>query len=132
MAKQCYCIALRRSSRRLTEIYDKALEPVGINIGQFSQMRNIRRLQPVSLTDLARRLELDRSTVGRNTKVLERMGLVAGVPVEDHRENALMLTPEGEALLDQATPLWEAAQQRLEDKLGAEAFERLAELLDTV
>lgn len=132
MQKQCFCIALRRSSRRLTEIYDKALEPVGITISQFSQLRSISRYQPVSLTDLGRHLALDRSTVGRNTKVLERMGLVVACEGEDQRENAVALSEAGMELLARATPLWEKSQAALEDKLGPEAFERLAELLDTL
>lgn len=132
MDTQCYCIALRRSSRKLQELYDAALAPLGITIGQFSQLRNIRSLQPVSLTDLARRLELDRSTVGRNTKVLEKMGLVQPAAAEDQRESAVVLTAEGEALLDRATPLWEAQQRRIEERLGPDTFERVAELLDTI
>eukprot|EP01035_Chromulina_nebulosa_P049431 gene49431-67135_t len=70
-SSSCYCILLRKASRRLSALYDEALEPFGINIGQFSQLRNIRRSQPVSLTALGGVMELDRSTVGRNTRVLE-------------------------------------------------------------
>ncbi|WP_159715866.1 MarR family winged helix-turn-helix transcriptional regulator, partial [Geminicoccus flavidas] len=82
----CYCIALRAASRRLTTLYDAALQPVGINVAQFSLLRNVKRAQPVSLTELGRRMELDRSTVGRNVRLLQRMGLVRMASGSDQRE----------------------------------------------
>ena len=66
----CYCAALRKATRRLTAAYDAALAPVGVNLAQFSLLRTVSRHGPLSLTDLARRMELDRSTVGRNVKVV--------------------------------------------------------------
>jgi hypothetical protein len=44
----CICVAVRKASRRLTARYDEALEPAGINLAQFSLLRNIRRQGPVS------------------------------------------------------------------------------------
>ena len=128
----CYCIVLRKASRRLSAIYDEALAPLGINIAQYSAISNIRRNAPVSLTDLAARLELDRSTVGRNMKVLERMGLVAAATGEDQREAALSLTPEGHALYDKAFPIWKDVQKRIEDRLGAEHSRQLNDLLAAI
>lgn len=74
MSDPCYCIVLRRASRRLTAIYDAALAPLGVNLAQFSLLRTIRRTEPVSLTRLGHETELDRSTVGRNVRVLEGHG----------------------------------------------------------
>ena len=124
----CYCVLLRKASRRVTSLYDEALAPVGINIAQFSLLRRIRRMQPVSLTDLGERLELDRSTIGRNTKVLERMGLVTTVRGADQREALLRLTDEGQAAVDKGAPLWEEAQRRIEERIG-EASRELEALL---
>lgn len=126
MAHPCYCIALRKVSRRLTAVYDEAFAPLGITVSQFSQLRNIRHKQPVSLTELAEIQELDRSTVGRNTKVLHRMGLVSmAASEEDQRETVLSLTDEGRTLLKQATPVWNDIQTRIEAKLEAAEFDRL-------
>lgn len=126
MTYPCYCIALRKLSRRLTAVYDEAFAPLGITVSQFSQLRHIKHRQPVSLTELADILELDRSTVGRNTKVLHRMGLVAMTPSpDDQRETMLTLTDEAMALLKRATPIWDEVQQRIEAKLEAAEFDRL-------
>lgn len=132
MDHSCYCIALRKVSRRLTALYDEAMAPFGITISQFSQLRNIKYRQPVSLSELAEVLELDRSTVGRNTKILQRMGLVvAQASTEDLRETVLSLSGEAVALLAKATPVWRDVQARVEGRLEAAEFDRvLAELKD--
>lgn len=128
----CYCIILRQASRRVTALYDEALAPLGINIAQFSALRNINRKAPVSLTDLAEAMELDRSTVGRNMKVLERMGLVVFATGEDQREALLSLTGEGHALLERGNPIWDEIQNRLEDRLGLDHARQLSELLEAI
>lgn len=125
----CYCTLLKKASRRLSALYDEALAPFGINIGQFSHIRTIRRNEPISLTELAELMELDRSTVGRNTKVLERMGLVETTSGEDQREALLRLSGEGAALLERATPVWEDVQVRLDERLGKDKTADLKQLL---
>ncbi|TDX85809.1 MarR family transcriptional regulator [Neorhizobium sp. R1-B] len=120
---------LRQASRKVSSYYDEALAPLGVNIGQFSLLRNIKRLEPVSLTELAGKVELDRSTVGRNTKVLERMGLVAIGHGEDQREAMLTLTEKGRDLLKEGAPLWDSVQEDIEDRLGPEKTKQLLELL---
>ncbi len=128
----CHCILLRRASRKVSSYYDEALSPLGVNIGQFSLLRNIRSMQPVSLTDLALRVELDRSTVGRNTKVLERMGLVATGLGEDQREAQLSLSEAGHALLTEGAPLWDSVQANIEERLGRDKTQQLQELLNAL
>jgi DNA-binding MarR family transcriptional regulator len=125
----CHCILLRKAARKVSSYYDEALAPLGVNIGQFSLLRNINRLQPISLTELAAKVELDRSTVGRNTKVLARMGMVATGHGEDQREALLSLTEEGLALLQRGAPLWDSVQDDIEARLGEEKTKQLQELL---
>lgn len=128
-SESCHCIMLRKATRKVSSYYDEALEPLGVNIGQFSLLRNINRLAPVSLTDLAAQVELDRSTVGRNTKVLERMDLVRYGHSKDHREAMLELSDAGRMLLSKGSPLWDGVQDRIEGKLGFEKAKQLRELL---
>lgn len=125
----CHCILLRKASRKVSSYYDDVLAPLGVNIGQFSLLRNINRTAPVSLTDLAARVELDRSTVGRNTKVLERMGLVQIGHGEDQREAMLEVTAKGHTVLIEGAPLWDSVQDDIEARLGPEKTKQLQELL---
>jgi len=128
----CACIRARRASRALTAVYDSALRPVRLKITQFSQLRNVHRLQPVSISALAKEMALDRSTLGRNLLVLQRRGLVALGEGDDLRQRSVELTAKGAATLEKALPCWERAQQKVERRLGAAGAATLFELLGQV
>lgn len=128
MSNPCYCIVLRRASRRLTAIYDAALAPLGVNLAQFSLLRTIQRTEPVSLTRLGHETELDRSTVGRNVRVLERRGLVS-VDAVGHRESMVTLCGPGKRLLAEGAPMWSGAQTEVETVLGRDDTLQLVGLL---
>ncbi|GLK68003.1 MarR family winged helix-turn-helix transcriptional regulator [Hansschlegelia plantiphila] len=121
MSSPCYCTLLRRAARRIGAVYDEALAPLGVNIAQFSLLRTIERADPPTLTELGRRTDLDRSTVGRNVRVLERMGLVRLGRGEDQREATVTLDEAGRKVLAEGAPLWDGVQKTLEDRMGADA-----------
>jgi DNA-binding MarR family transcriptional regulator len=131
-ATKCACVRARRASRALTGAYDAALRPVGLKITQFSELRTVQRMQPVSISALAKEMALDRSTLGRNLLVLKRRGLVNLSGGEDLRERSAELTARGAALLEKALPLWEKAQQKVERLLGREGVTALFDLLARV
>ena len=118
METTCYCAAVRTAARKTTALYDSILEPAGVTLAQFSLLRKIKRVGPVSLTKLGQLTELDRSTIGRNVKALERLQLVRAALAKDQREAAVQLTPAGKRALKIGAPLWEEAQRRVETALG--------------
>jgi DNA-binding MarR family transcriptional regulator len=130
-ALPCYCTSLRNATRRVTSIYDQALAPTGINIAQFSFLRNIERQGGMAgRTRLGELLDLDRSTVGRNARVLERMGLVVlGRSEEDQRETTIELTQSGRRAIQDAVPLWQSVQERVRSRLGEREAKHLLDLL---
>jgi DNA-binding MarR family transcriptional regulator len=133
MSNQCYCIELRTAARKTSAIYDEALAPFGINIAQYSLLRKIETARQLSLTELAKRCDLDRSTIGRNAKVLERMLLVQTVPGKDQREATLELTVQGKQRLAESGPAWRSAQTRIEALLGGSgAADKLHGLLQSL
>lgn len=132
MSSPCLCQTLRKAARRVTSAYDDALSPAGINLAQFSLLRHISRLQPLSLSELGRVVELDRSTIGRNIKVLEKQGMTEGVALADHREAGVQLTQAGRHTLQKAEGMWTTIQSQFEQQLGTTEFHRLKDLLDTL
>lgn len=129
----CYCALLRTATRKIGSIYDDALAPLGINIAQYSLLRTVQRLQPVSLTELAVSLELDRSTVGRNVRVLERIGLTESERNgEDHRQARVMLSARGLDALEKAVPIWAECQHQVEASLGAIKVTALRDILRAI
>lgn len=128
----CYCDVLRLAARKISARYDAALEPTGLSIAQFALLRKIRRAGQPSLTEIGRRAGLDRSTVGRNVRVLVKAGLVATVTGEDQREATVRLTDKGAAALAAAEPHWAKAQADIEAILGEDGAERLRALASTL
>jgi DNA-binding MarR family transcriptional regulator len=116
----------------MTALYDAALGPAGIGLAQYSLMRRIQSARAVSLTELAHLAELDRSTVGRNVRVLERLGLVSETAAEDQRETTVTLTEVGVETLRRARPLWDDAQRRVEAALGEAGAETLRTLAESL
>lgn len=132
MLTECTCIALRAVSRKVTAVYDDALSPFGITIAQYGLLRRIGRAGTTSLTELGRSAELDRSTVGRNVRVLEAMGLVGSASGEDQREAKVSLSDEGRTVLDAAGGAWREAQEAIEARIGTETAATLRSLAATL
>ena len=127
---QCLCTNLRRAARGASKHFDGALEGFGINVAQYSLLSNLKRLDQPSISSLAEAMGLDRSTLGRNLRVLEGVGLVKLSGGADQRNRLVGLTETGNERLAAALPAWEAAQQRLMDRLGEERRAQLLALLD--
>ncbi|MEJ0098737.1 MAG: MarR family winged helix-turn-helix transcriptional regulator [Pseudomonadota bacterium] len=132
MDSECHCTQLRAAARRVASAYDQALEPAGLNVAQFALLRRISRRDSISLTQLGELAELDRSTVGRNVRVLAREGLVELGSGTDQREAVVALTRRGRNKLEQAAPLWKACQQGIETRVGRERLRALHEALERI
>lgn len=117
----CLCANARRAALALTARYDAALEPHGLKVTQFSLLHAVKRRALPNLTELAGATGLDRSTLGRNLRVLERLGLVALGGGEDQRDRVVALTDDGRARLRGATAAWKAVQEALARDLGDDA-----------
>jgi DNA-binding MarR family transcriptional regulator len=115
----CYCTQARRLARQLTDLYDQALAPTGLKVTQFSVMRMIARVEVPTIGALADATGLDRSTLGRNLKVMQKDGWVALGPGDDERTRLVSLTKAGRIALESAMPLWQAAQESIEAVLPA-------------
>lgn len=133
MVSPCYCAALRKAARRLSASYDEALEPLGINIAQFALLRTVARNENISLSELGRAAGLDRSTIGRNVRVLERRQLMrTSRGNDDKREAVIALTVKGHDLLAAAVPAWEQCQQAVEGRFGEEGIAMLRMMLHAI
>ena len=125
----CNCINLRRAANAVTEYYDQWLKPSGLTINQYSLLINLSRLGRGSVSDLARQVGLDRTTLVRGLRPLLEAGLIEDLASESRRNRLLTPTESGRTVLKLARPLWEKAQAGLEDCLGREQVQPLTELL---
>lgn len=122
----CLCANVRRAALALTARYDAALAPHRLKVTQLSLLHAVRRREAPNLTALAGATGLDRSTLGRNLRVLEAAGLVALAPGADERDRVVALTAEGKARLRAATGAWRALQAALAAALGDDAARLVA------
>ncbi|WP_349571888.1 MarR family winged helix-turn-helix transcriptional regulator [Azotobacter salinestris] len=126
----CLCTKLRRATRSVSRLYDDALAGVGVNAAQYALLRHLERLGRPSITELAEAMGLDRSTLGRNLRVLEGKGLLVLGGGEDQRSRLVCLTVAGRTCLDEAKAAWVRVQEQLGQRLGPEKRATLLALLD--
>lgn len=127
----CACFNLRRAARRLSQAYDRALKPIGLQGPQFSLLAVLDKAgagEGITMQELAALLGMDRTTLTRNLAVAERRGWARVVEGADRRERRVRSTAAGRAKLKAALPLWRAAQERTRKELGSEGFAQLLEI----
>src|SRR5579884_2825629 len=128
--KECNCVALRRAARRISNFYDAELAPSGLRATQFAILGLVHEMGEASVNSVAEKLELDRTTAGKNLRPLEKAGLISiGASRSDARQRAISLTKTGAAALKQAVPLWRRAQSRFEAANGAAKAAQLRAML---
>ncbi|WP_255322903.1 MarR family winged helix-turn-helix transcriptional regulator [Lysobacter sp. K5869] len=120
---------MRKLSRLMSQRYDQALAPAGLNLNQYSILRRTGgRGRP--LGEIAHELGMDRSTLSRDLKPLVAAGWVESAPGEDARQRRLRVTVAGRAAIERAVPLWRQAQDEIDQGLGAEGIAALHAQLD--
>lgn len=121
-ALPCTATAMRKATRRLTQLYDDALEGCGLRSTQFTIVAelDLRRKSPPTMAELAGILVLDRSALGHNLQPLLRDGLVVlEEDTADRRRRYVTLTAKGRAKMTVAMKLWQAAEDRFDSVFGA-------------
>jgi len=126
---QCLCLNLRRTTRAVTRFYDGVLAPSGLRVTQFSLLATIRARGPLTMSALAEALVMDRTTLTRNLRPLEKRGLIAVHPGADRRERRVAITPAGSAAAARARQLWRRAQTHMVTALGAPGARALLDQL---
>jgi len=117
----------RVAQRRITHVLDRELEPLGLSAAQLGLLAKIATDAADRLGALAQRTGLDPSTLSRNLRVLETLGLVEIATVErDQRRRAVWLTEQGVRRLAVALPVWRQAQARLGRRLPGDLASRFA------
>jgi DNA-binding MarR family transcriptional regulator len=128
----CACFNTRKTARVLGQVYDRALEPSGLKNTQFTALAVADAYDGISITELAKAMEIERTTLTRNIQVLERDGLIKVGPGADGRTKTVVLTAKGKRTLAAALPLWKRAQERMLREFGANRWKSLQKELDAM
>src|SRR5262245_21510430 len=115
----CHCTALRKASRRVSQLYDSALEPCGLRITQLAILNQIARSGAPAIGELAEALVIDPGALAHNLKPLERDGLVEiRADPKDRRSRLVTLTAAGRKKREQSATAWKRAQDGFEEAFG--------------
>jgi DNA-binding MarR family transcriptional regulator len=129
----CNVTALRKATRRVSQLYDTMLAPSGLRSTQRAILVYIARSGSPTMGELAAALVLDRSALNHNLKPLQRDGLLTvAVDKDDRRSRLVRLTSRGEAAVKQSQAAWEQAQDRFEAVYGLKKAAALRGALDTI
>ncbi len=110
----CASFNLRKATRAVTQLFDDALQPVGIRVTQFVMLVCTAVLKDPPINQLSEMMVTDRTTLTRNLKPLIKRGFIRLKTGRDRRQRMAVLTPKGKAIILKAVPYWDMAQKRVQ------------------
>jgi DNA-binding MarR family transcriptional regulator len=127
---RCSCTALRKATRRISQLYDMALAPSGLKTTQRAILAQINRSEPATVRGLADALVMDPGALAHTLKPLERDGLVTvAVDLNDRRNRRISLTRQGQSKLAETDALWACAQSGFEAAFGQANSDTLRDMM---
>ena len=131
--RDCNCFSARKAARHITQVYDTILAPSGLRSTQYMILAVLNERGPLSVNELADVMVMNRTTMGKNLRPLERDDLVTvSVSDLDRRSRTIALTRHGSKMLDRAYPLWKAAHSSFQKRHGKQFLEDLRGMLEIV
>jgi DNA-binding MarR family transcriptional regulator len=120
VAGQCLALRVRRLARRISRLYDDAMRPVGLTVSQFGLLSALIRVGPTSPANLARLLDLEKSTLSRNLARMADHGWISS-HADGARGVELRVLAAGRRMFERAYPAWETAQAQAATLMTREA-----------
>lgn len=135
MAEGCPALRVRQASRVLAKLYDDELAASGLHSSQLPVLAAAALFGDpgATMSKLAQALVMDRTTLTRSIRPLERAGLlrVARSP-EDARTKVVVITRAGERKIESIFPVWDRVFKRIKRTIGADKLTNLHARLDQV
>jgi DNA-binding MarR family transcriptional regulator len=119
----CPAFNIRAASRIITQLFDEILKPSGLQVSQFTVLVGVHIFDSPSISKLAKGLVMDRTTLTRNLKLLEKEQLIKMESGEDKRTHFVILTSKGKSAIDKTFPYWEKARSIVSKEFGAKQLE---------
>jgi DNA-binding MarR family transcriptional regulator len=99
-------------------LYEEMLADSGLHATQYTALQLLDSAPNLSTTELAEALGIDQTTATRTLALIKKAGLASDTVGLDRRRRRWAVSAQGQALLRQLTPRWEAAQEAFEKRLG--------------
>ena len=130
--ENCLCFNLRWVTRVVTRFYDAEMRRRGVRPTQTPILGALLAKDGWRMAELSEWLGMDRTTLVRNLRPLEREGLVRSSGGGRGGQVELRLTEAGRRTLTKTLPAWRAAQEKVVAILGPERWSRVIRALEQV
>ena len=107
---------------------------MGLTTAQLTLLVIVAKRGPVSPGEVAKRLNMDKSTLSRNVRLMEDHGWLSVSPDQGQsgRSQSLTIESKGRKLIEKALPLWQGAQERARELLGERGARSIYTTADTL
>ena len=109
--EQCTCFNIRKMARELTNNYNNSLKSYGINSTQIPILAILNIYNQIETTKIADLLNLESSTLRRNSSILVKKKLIKVVK-RGANGNLLKLTTNGYKKFKEILPIWKKSNQK--------------------
>src|SRR6058998_2187098 len=131
LAKNCVCFNLRRVTRKVTQFYDAEMRRHGIRPTQGSILASLQTRDSWTMAELSDWLGMDRTTLVRNLRPLQRDGLVQAAGGGRGNRVELKITAKGRKQIEKLAPAWKSAQTAAVKTLGEKRWSAILSDLET-
>lgn len=128
----CSWFLMRKVVRQLTNQLNLFLKETGILSTQLGALAILAIHTELNISEIAKLLDMDQTTATRNINQLQKENLIQIAEGKDKRFRIVSLTELGKDKLQQALPIWEQNQQRINDLLGSDKVQTLDEILEKI
>lgn len=126
----CTNLKIRQLDRMVTRHYDRHIAEAGLKNTQYALLSYVAKLGPIRPSDLARRMQMEPSTLTRNMQPLVAQGWLKIGEGGDARSRLVEMTELGQVKQVEVQRAWKKAQLALNERLGVNRVAALHELLD--
>ena len=118
IADNCFSMRMRFLNRTVNSIYDEVFRELGITASQANMLVAIVKYEDLSPTRLGQILNIEKSTLSRNLDRMRKAGWIEIVEPVTGRTHSLKITQAGKDLMPTMFPLWQKAQESVQQLLG--------------
>jgi len=129
--ENCVCFNLRWVTRKVTQFFDAEMRRHGIRPTQGSILASLITKDSWTMAELSDWLGMERTTLVRNLRPLQRDGLVKVGGGGRGRLVELAITPKGRKQMEKLTPAWKYAQSAAVKTLGEKRWSAVLSDLET-
>jgi len=125
VGRECLAGRVRKLSRVITGIYDRAMRPHGIKVNQAGILIMLSLVEKPTAGDISRKFQMEKSTVSRNVERMRKQGWIEASEGEGGLSQLITVTPKGKKILADIYGKWEKAQREVSELLGEDGVKAI-------